>query len=58
MPDYKSMYYQLFKAQTKAMRILESAHLDTEKQFMVSKEPVKLAEGQKNLEDGDDAHNG
>ncbi len=58
MPDYKSMYYHLFKAQAKAINILEKAHLDAEKQFMVSKEPVKLAEGQKNLEDGDDAHNG
>ncbi len=55
MPDYKSMYYQLFKAQTKAMRILESAHLDTEKQFMESQEPVVLADMQSSHENMDES---
>ncbi len=54
MPDYKSMYYQLFKAQTKAMRILESAHLDTEKQ-LESQEPVVLADMQSSHENMDES---
>ncbi len=42
MPDYKSMYYHLLRAQLKAMGILENAQRETEEMAMNAKEPFSL----------------
>lgn len=42
MPDYKEMYYILFRAQVKAKAILEQAEKETERMFMECKAPIHL----------------
>ncbi len=42
MPDYKSMYYHLLRAQLKAIGILENAQCETEEMAMNAKEPFSL----------------
>lgn len=42
MADYKSMYYHLLRAQLKAIGVMQNAHIDTEKLFMDSKDPIEL----------------
>lgn len=39
MPDYKEMYYTLFRATEKAMKILEDAQLECEELYISSPEP-------------------
>lgn len=42
MADYKSMYYKLMRAQSKAIEILQNAHINTEQMFVDSKDPVQF----------------
>ena len=37
LPDYKEMYLELFRAQTKAIRLLQEAQRATEEIYMESK---------------------
>ncbi len=39
MPDYQAMYYQLFNAQTDAIRILQKAQKTAEQMYIDSPEP-------------------
>ena len=38
MADYKAMYHKLFRAQTKAIRILQDAQRETEDMFIEAKD--------------------
>ena len=40
MPDYKEMYFKLFRAQTKAIHILQAAQQETEKMYITA-QPTK-----------------
>jgi len=39
MPDYSAMYKRLFNAQVDAIRILQTAHQDTEERYVSSPDP-------------------
>ncbi|WP_312279832.1 hypothetical protein [Oscillibacter sp.] len=39
MPDYQAMYYQLFNAQTDAIRVLQTAQKKTEQMYIDSPKP-------------------
>ena len=39
MADYLAMYKTLFRAQVKAMKIMEKAHQDAEEMFISAPEP-------------------
>ena len=42
MPDYKEMYFKLFRAHSKVLAILDKATLVTEEMAMEAKEPLVL----------------
>ena len=43
MPDYKKMYTTLFQSQTKAINILQQAHLEVEDMYIETDEtPIQL----------------
>lgn len=53
MADYKEMYYTLFRATEKAIRILEDAQLECEELYISAPEPeIRRLEG---LKDSDTA---
>lgn len=53
MADYKSMYYHLVRAQLRAIGVLQNAHIDTEKLFIDSKDPIELTEFENEPKDED-----
>lgn len=44
MANYKLMYYKVIRAQNKAIKILQNAHMETERIFIDAKEPIALLE--------------
>ncbi|MFV0401740.1 MAG: hypothetical protein ACK5LX_14155 [Oscillospiraceae bacterium] len=54
MPNYKEMYYTLFRAQLKAKAILEDAEIKAEAMYIESEEPVKLIDSGKKSNNEDD----
>jgi hypothetical protein len=42
MPDYKEMYFILFRAQTKAIELLQKAQRETEELYIQDKPPLRL----------------
>lgn len=53
MPDYKKMYYKLFRAHAKVIAILERAEKETEEMYMDSKEPFEWPDCSNNKPDKD-----
>ncbi len=44
MPDYKALYFELFRASEQAIRLLQDAQLKAEEQVMESdEEPVRIS---------------
>lgn len=47
MPDYKAMYFELFRASAQAAELLQQAQLRAEQQFLADDlPPLKLNESQ------------
>ena len=42
MPDYKALYFKLFRAHSRAIEILTQAGQEAEELYMVSSSPVQL----------------
>ena len=42
MPDYRKMYYRLFRAHAKVLAVLQQATLETEQMGVEAKEPAAL----------------
>lgn len=44
MPDYKALYFKLFRAHNKAIRILTQAGQEAEEMVLKGKDPLDLLE--------------
>lgn len=42
MPDYKAMYFELFRASVKASELLQQAQLRAEQRYITDEPPLQL----------------
>lgn len=53
MPNYKEMYFKLFRAHSEVLAILEQAGLKTEEMAMEDNEPILLIDIEEDAEDNE-----